>query len=57
MSAGVLGSNGRQKGHLTVWNWHGDTNSYGELEPRVIYEGPAKDYRPSNPVHSRRRRK
>ena len=29
---------------ITVWNWHGDTNSYGEPEPRIIYDGPAKQY-------------
>jgi len=56
VSGGVLGSNGRQKKRLMVWNWHGDTNSYGEMEPRVIYHGPEKDYRPGNPAQSGRRR-
>jgi len=36
------------KRKITVWNWHGDTTATGEPIPRVLYNGPAKDYRPAN---------
>lgn len=53
----MLGANDAVKKHLTVWNWHGDTNHVGELVPRIVYNGPEKDYSPGNPSQRGRRSK